>query len=197
MTLSTPQAELARKLVADASLQDRIEIRVGDYRELADEPFDAVASIGMIEHVGARQIDAYATQVARLLRPGGRALNHGIARLRVGDPGAGPFSERFVFPDAAPLHLSTVIAALERAGLVTEHVEGFAEDYAETLAHWARRLDERRDECDRTRRTRAAPGLAAYLRVARNGFLGGFTGVYQTQSHRPASAATTLERPRH
>ena len=91
----------------------------------------------MIEHVGARQIDVYATEVVRPLRPGGRTLNQGIARLRVGDPEAGPFSERFVFPDVAPLHLSTVLAALERAGLVTEHVEGFAEDYAETLAHWA------------------------------------------------------------
>ena len=80
----------------------------------------------MIEHVGARQIDVYAAQVARLLRPGGRTLNQGIARLRVGDPEAGPFSERFVFPDVAPLHLSTVLAALERAGLVTEHVESFA-----------------------------------------------------------------------
>jgi cyclopropane-fatty-acyl-phospholipid synthase len=74
VTLSPPQAKLARRLVADAGLEDQIEIRVADYRELADEPFDAVASIGMIEHVGARQIDAYAAQVAWLLRPGGRAL---------------------------------------------------------------------------------------------------------------------------
>ena len=192
MTLSSPQAKLARTLVADASLQDRSEIRVGDYRELADERFDAVASIGMIEHVGARQIDAYAVRVARLLRPGGRALNHGIARLRVGDPEAGPFSERFVFPDAAPLHLSTVIAALERAGLVTEHVEGFAEDYAETLAHWARRLDEHRAEAITLVGPERLRVWRLYLRVARNGFLGGFTGVYQTQSRRPpASAATT------
>ena len=197
VTLSTLQAELARKLVADASLQDRIEIRVADYRELAHEPFDAVASIGMIEHVGARQIDAYAAQVARLVRPGGRALNHGIARLRVGDPEAGPFSERFVFPDAAPLHLSTVIAALEHAGLVTEHVEGFAEDYAETLAHWARRLDERRDEAIALVGPERLRVWRLYLRVARNGFLGGFTGVYQTESQRPASAATTSGRPRH
>jgi cyclopropane-fatty-acyl-phospholipid synthase len=197
VTLSSPQARLARKLVADAGLQDRIEIRVADYRELADEPFDAVASIGMIEHVGARQIDAYAAQVARLLRPGGRALNHGIARLRVGDPEAGPFSERFVFPDAAPLHLSTVIVALEHAGLVTEHVEGFAEDYAETMAHWTRRLDERRDEAIALVGPERLRVWRLYLRVARNGFLGGFTGVYQTQSHRPASAATTLRRPRH
>ena len=76
------------------------------------------------------------------MKPGGRVLNHGIARLRVGDPEAGPFSERYVFPDAAPLHLSRIQLALERAGLETEHVEGLRSDYAETLRHWAANIDE-------------------------------------------------------
>ena len=97
-----------------------------DYRALADPPFDAIASIGMVEHVGASRIDLYARQGAQLLRPGGRLLNHGIARLRHSDSEAGPFSERYVFPDAAPLHLSRVLAAIELQGLVTDHVEGLA-----------------------------------------------------------------------
>jgi len=70
----------------------------------------------MVEHVGANQIDLYARQLAGLLGPGGRLLNHGIARLRHGEAEAGPFSERYVFPDAAPLHVSRVTLALERAG---------------------------------------------------------------------------------
>ena len=82
-------------------MADKVDIRVMDYRDLSDEPFDAVASIGMVEHVGSVQIDAYAQQVARLVRPGGRVLNHGIARVRHGEPEAGAF-ERYVFPDAAP-----------------------------------------------------------------------------------------------
>ena len=90
-----------------------------DYRDLAGERFDAIASIGMVEHVGASQIDVYAERLAGLLQPGGRLLNHGIARLRHTDPEAGPFSERYVFPDAEPLHLSRVLLALERAGFVT------------------------------------------------------------------------------
>ena len=57
-----------------------------------------------------------------LLEPGGRLLNHGIARLRHTDPEAGAFSERYVFPDGEPLHLSRVLLALERAGFVTRHV---------------------------------------------------------------------------
>src|ERR1700727_4103138 len=112
-----------------------------DWRELSAGSFDAIASIGMVEHVGSVQLDAYAARLAALLVPGGRLLNHGIARLRHGEPEAGPFSERHVFPDAAPLHVSRVILALERAGIAPAHVESFAPDYAETLSHWIERLD--------------------------------------------------------
>ena len=73
----------------------------------------------MVEHVGAEHIDLYAERLAGLLEPGGRLLNHGIARLRHTDPEAGPFSERYVFPDADPVHLSRVLLALERAGFET------------------------------------------------------------------------------
>ena len=116
ITLSEPQAALARERAQAAGVGDRVDIRVMDYREIAGETFDAIASIGMVEHVGSVNIDEYAAKLASLLRPGGRVLNHGIARLRMGDAEAGPFSERYVFPDAAPLHLSRIQLALERAG---------------------------------------------------------------------------------
>jgi cyclopropane-fatty-acyl-phospholipid synthase len=185
ITLSEPQAELARRRAAEAGVADRVDIRVADYRDLDGAPFDAVASIGMVEHVGSVQIDAYAKQVARLVRPGGRALNHGIARVRHGDPEAGAFSERYVFPDAAPLHLSRIVTAMERAGLVTDHVEGFAADYAETLSHWARRLDERIEDAVRIGGAERVRVWRVYLRAARNGFLSGFTSVYQVRCTRP------------
>jgi cyclopropane-fatty-acyl-phospholipid synthase len=185
ITLSEPQARLARERVAEAGLSDKIEIRVMDYRELAGEPFDAIASIGMVEHVGASRIDEYARTLARLLRPGGRLLNHGIARLRLGEPEAGPFSERYVFPDAAPLHLSRIQLALERAGLETDHVEGFRSDYAETLRHWARRLDEHRDQAERLVGPERLRVWRLYLRAARNGFETGFTSVFQVRCTKP------------
>jgi cyclopropane-fatty-acyl-phospholipid synthase len=185
ITLSEPQAELARRRAAEAGVADRVDIRVADYRDLDGEPFDAVASIGMVEHVGCVQIDAYAKQVARLVRAGGRALNHGIARVRHGDPEAGAFSERYVFPDAAPLHLSRIVTAMERAGLVTDHVEGFAADYAETLSHWARRLDERIEDAVRIGGAERVRVWRVYLRAARNGFRRGFTSVYQVRCTRP------------
>ncbi|MGH2799565.1 MAG: class I SAM-dependent methyltransferase, partial [Thermoleophilaceae bacterium] len=185
ITLSVPQAELARRRVAEAGLDDRVEIRVADYRELEDGPFDAIASIGMVEHVGASQIDVYAARLARLLRPGGRLLNHGIARVRHGDPEAGPFSERYVFPDAAPLHLSRVVFAIERTGLVTDHVEGFASDYATTLRHWAGRLDARLDDALRLAGPERVRVWRLYLRAARRGFESGFTSVYQIRASKP------------
>ena len=193
ITLSPPQAELAQRRVAEAGLGDRVEIRVADYRDLDGEPFDAIASIGMVEHVGANRIDLYARQLAHLLRPGGRLLNHGIARLRHGDPEAGPFSERYVFPDAAPLHLSRVVLALEGAGLVVDHVEGFAADYAETLSHWMRNLDDRLEEATSLIGAERARVWRLYLRAARNGFRSGFTSVYQVlcrlQDQRPVADA--------
>ncbi len=181
ITLSEPQAELARKRAAEAGVEDLVDIRVMDYRELAGEPYDAIASIGMVEHVGANRIDEYAQTLARLLRPGGRLLNHGIARLRLGEPEAGPFSERYVFPDAAPLHLSRIQAAIEGAGLETHHVEGFREDYAETLRHWMRRLEDRIDEAEALVGAERIRVWRVYVRAARRGFETGFTSVYQVR----------------
>ncbi len=185
ITLSEPQAALARKRAEERGLGDRVEFRVVDYRELTGEPFDAVASIGMVEHVGAAKIDVYARQLLHMVRPGGRVLNHGIARLRLGEPEAGPFSERYVFPDGAPLHLSRVQLALEHAGLETEHVEGFRSDYAETLRHWARNLDDNLDEATRLAGTERVRVWRLFLRAARRGFETGFTSVYQVRCSRP------------
>ena len=159
ITLSESQAEFARR-----RLGDRAEIRVMDYRDVAVEfpgRFDAIASIGMVEHVGESRIDAYARTLAGALKPGGRLLNHGIARLRVGDPEAGPFSERYVFPDGAPLHLSRIQLAMERAGVVTDHVEGFGADYAVTLRHWLERLEARDGRSAQAGRAGARARVAA------------------------------------
>jgi cyclopropane-fatty-acyl-phospholipid synthase len=183
ITLSPPQAEKARQRAEEAGVGDRVEIRVMDYRDLpaSGEKFDAIASIGMVEHVGAAQIEVYAQTLARMLEPGGRLLNHGITRLRHTDAEAGAFSERYVFPDAAPLHLSRNLLALERAGFVAHHVEDFAADYAETLRHWARNLDENLGEAIRLAGPERVRVWRLYLRAARNGFESGFTSIYQAR----------------
>lgn len=183
ITLSPPQAEKARQRAEEAGVADRVDIRVMDYRDLAKtgEKFDAIASIGMVEHVGASQIEVYAETLAGLLDSGGRLLNHGITRLRHTDAEAGDFSERYVFPDAAPLHLSRNLLALERAGFVTRHVEDFGMDYAQTLKCWAENLDENLEEATRLAGPERIRVWRLYLRAARNGFENGFTDIYQAR----------------
>ncbi|HEY1776517.1 MAG TPA: cyclopropane-fatty-acyl-phospholipid synthase family protein [Solirubrobacteraceae bacterium] len=187
ITLSPSQAQLARELVEAAGVADRVEIRIADYRELADEPYDAIASIGMAEHVGQAQIDIYARSLFRVLKPGGLVLNHAISLMRPEeDPLADKFTMRYVFPDGEPLLLSRVQLAFERARFYTEHVEGFMTDYAVTLRHWHDRLDEHPVEAERLAGPERLRVWRLYLRAARHGFDVGYTAVYQLKARKPA-----------
>jgi cyclopropane-fatty-acyl-phospholipid synthase len=180
ITLSPPQAELARCRIAQAGLSDRVEVRVEDYRDLHGERYDAIASIGMVEHVGESQIDVYARKLASLLGPNGRLLNHGIAHLPQGLGYHGDFTQRYVFPDGDPLHLSRVQLALERAGFVTEHVEEFGSDYYDTLSEWIKRLDENLERAEQLAGPERLRVWRLYLRSARNIFKTEFVSIYQT-----------------
>ncbi|HET7049596.1 MAG TPA: cyclopropane-fatty-acyl-phospholipid synthase family protein [Solirubrobacteraceae bacterium] len=187
ITLSAPQVQLAQERVRTAGLSDLVEIRVADYRELEGEPYDAISSIGMVEHVGEERIDLYAKQLSGLLRPGGRLLNHGIAKLQdFDDADEGAFSERFVFPDGVPLPLSRVVRALERTGLVTTHVEGLQADYARTTAEWIKRFESRYDDAVRLAGQERARVWKLYLHAAHQGFVTGWASVYQVLAHKPA-----------
>lgn len=187
ITLSPEQARGARERAEREGVGDAVEIHVMDYRELRGEPFDAIASIGMVEHVGEAQIDEYARQLAVMLRPGGRLLNHGIARRRHPGQVPGPFSERYVFPDAVPLHLSVVLRALEAADLSVRHVEGFPEQYVRTLDHWIANLDADLPAAIRVAGEERVRVWRLYLRAARNGFTSGFSSVFQVLAERPAA----------
>lgn len=185
ITVSQNQAEGARQNAERAGLADKVDFRVQDYRDLSGETFDAVASIGMVEHVGEERIDEYTRKLASLLEPGGQVLNHGIARLRHSDPDAGDFSERYVFPDADPIHVSRIIDSFERAGMPLQHAEDFRMDYAETLRHWAERFDSNLEEAERLGGAERVRVWRLYLRAVRNGFETGFTGLYQVRVRKP------------
>jgi cyclopropane-fatty-acyl-phospholipid synthase len=193
VTLSPLQAELARRRAAEAGVGGLVEILVADYRQLPRASFDAIASIGMAEHVGESQIDVYARSLFSLLRPGGRLLNHAIAAL---DPDHEPlediFSMRYVFPDGEPLPLSRIELALERAGFETQHVEGFRDDYAITLRHWSERLDQRLDEAETLAGAERTRIWRLYLRAARHGFETSHTAVYQVCARRDQGSRRAL-----
>jgi cyclopropane-fatty-acyl-phospholipid synthase len=186
VSLSEPQVQLANERAAAAGVADRVEFRVADYRELTGERFDAICSIGMVEHVGEERIDLYMRTLYEMLGSGGRLLNHGIAKLADFDTkDEGPFSERFVFPDGVPLPLSRIVQAMERTGFAPTHVEGIAEDYAKTLDHWIENYERRYDEAVALAGEERARVWKLYLRAARQGFLTGWASVYQVLANRP------------
>ena len=186
ISLSQPQVDLANERAAAAGLADEVEFRVADYREMGGEQFDAISSIGMVEHVGEERIDLYARTLFGLLKPGGRLLNHGIAKLADFDTkDEGPFSERFVFPDGVPIPLSRIVLALERAGFNTTHVEGLQADYARTLDHWIASYEARYDEAVAIAGEERARVYKLYLRAARQGFMTGWASIYQVLAQRP------------
>ncbi|MFG3095714.1 class I SAM-dependent methyltransferase [Streptomyces sp. NPDC048202] len=144
ITLSQEQAAFARKRVADEGLTDRVEIRVQDYRDVRDGPYDAISSIGMAEHVGADGYLDYARDLYGLLKPGGRLLNHQIARRPQRDETeyeVDAFIDSYVFPDGELAPLGTTVTQLERAGFEVRDVESLREHYARTLRAWVTNLE--------------------------------------------------------
>ncbi|WP_338779703.1 cyclopropane-fatty-acyl-phospholipid synthase family protein [Streptomyces sp. DG1A-41] len=145
ITLSQEQAAYARKRVADEGLTDKVEIRVQDYRDVRDGPYDAISSIGMAEHVGAERYLEYATHLHGLLKPGGRLLNHQIARRPQRDETAynvDAFIDSYVFPDGELQPVGITVAQLERAGFEVRDVESIREHYGLTLRQWVARLED-------------------------------------------------------
>lgn len=144
VTLSAEQAQLARQRVRDAGVEHLVTIERRDYRDMVGASFDAVASIGMAEHVGMHELDAYAGRVAALLVPGGRLLHHTIASRQADDQlpsrPAKTFVDQYVFPDGQLQPLHTSVRALEQAGLEVRDVQALREHYPATLRAWTANL---------------------------------------------------------
>ncbi len=151
ITLSEQQFQYARDSIAAAGLADRIEIRLQDYRDLPEAArFDRVVSVGMYEHVGLANLPAYFGVIARVLKPGGVALNHGITVSdrdgQAGGPPGGEFIDRYVFPGGELPHVSRVLYEIAGSGLEIADVEDLRPHYPPTLLHWVRRLEARREQ---------------------------------------------------
>jgi cyclopropane-fatty-acyl-phospholipid synthase len=146
ITLSTEQTDYARKLVAEAGLTEQVDIRIQDYRDLDDGPFDAIASVGMAEHVGTGPYREYAAILFRQLKAGGRLLNHQIAAIHPPERPTGrrpqrSFIDAYVFPDGELVPLGTTVSLLEEAGFEVRDVQALREHYARTLRAWVANLE--------------------------------------------------------
>ncbi|MGW0731598.1 class I SAM-dependent methyltransferase [Streptomyces sp. NPDC002851] len=164
VTLSREQAAFARKRIAGEGLTDRIEIRVQDYRDVSDGPYDAISSIGMAEHVGSVRYLEYAQDLYRLLKPGGRLLNHQIARRPLADEDAysvDEFIDAYVFPDGELAPVGRTTSLLEQAGFEVRDMEAIREHYALTLRKWVANLESHWGEAVRL----ASPGRARVWRL--------------------------------
>ena len=148
VTLSPAQAAHARRRVAELGLARQVEIRLADYRDDLGVAVDAVSSIGMIEHVGHANIGRFTDAVAGALRPGGRALIHGITARRGGAIERGSFTDAFIFPDGELEDVGVLASTLERSGLEVRDVENLREHYALTLRSWRDRLEDRWAEAE-------------------------------------------------
>ncbi|WP_328926049.1 cyclopropane-fatty-acyl-phospholipid synthase family protein [Streptomyces sp. NBC_00190] len=188
ITLSREQAAHARKRVAEEGLADQIEIRVQDYRDVRDRPYEAISSIGMAEHVGSARYREYAGTLFGLLSPGGRLLNHQIARPPEPDEEAyrvDEFIDAYVFPDGELSPLGSTVGELERAGFEVRDVEALREHYALTLRAWVARLEERWDEAVRLTSPGRARVWLLYMAASALAFEHGRLGVNQVLAVRP------------
>ena len=190
VTLSQAQADLARKRVAEEGLSELVEIRVQDYREVKDGPFDAISSIGMAEHVGESMLPTYAAALYDLLRPQGRLLNHAISR-KVGSvkmTGGKSFINRYVFPDGELESVGVMVSALEEAGFEVRDVEALREHYALTLRAWVANLEAHWSDAVRLSSEGRARVWRLYMAASALTFELGSIGVNQVLAVRPDDA---------
>ncbi|MFF9349584.1 class I SAM-dependent methyltransferase [Streptomyces sp. NPDC014734] len=194
VTLSTEQAAYANKRIADAGLADRIEIRVQDYRDVRDGPYDAISSIGMAEHVGAVRFREYADDIYALLRPGGRLLNHQIARRPERDESAyhvDDFIDAYVFPDGELAPVGRTMTILEEAGFEARDVESIREHYALTLRGWVANLEKHWNRAVRTTSAGRARVWRLYMAASALSFEHNKIGVNQILAVRPAAGGAS------
>ncbi|WP_067603430.1 SAM-dependent methyltransferase [Nocardiopsis listeri] len=151
VTLSKEQAEWGAKKIAQEGLTGLAEIRHMDYRDVPDGSFDRISSIGLTEHIGSRNLDAYFSSLNDKLVPGGRLLNHCITRPRNDLPPMKPGGviNRYVFPDGELEGPGRIQTAMNDNGFEIRHQENLREHYALTLRHWGENLEHNWDEAVR------------------------------------------------
>ena len=187
ITLSRVQYETAKRRIADAGLAHLADVEFLDYRDLQGRRFDRIASVGMVEHVGKKNLGTYFKTAFDALRPGGLFLNHGIAEQSPGRTGGrqGGFINRYVFPDGELVAIGESLRFAEREGFEVRDVENLREHYARTLRAWVANLERN------AARAQSIAGVAAYrvwrlyMSASAAAFTSGTIGIYQSLLARP------------
>ncbi len=193
ITLGEGQVALAQERIAASGLGDRCRVLLRDYRELEEgEPYDALVSVGMCEHVGEANLPAYFGGAFRLLKAGGAFLNHGITLGLRQNTGRGPsFVDAYVFPDGELLPLPVFLRAAEGAGWDIRDVENLREHYARTLRHWVGRLEERHEQAVGLVDESSYRAWRLYMASSAFGFDIGRIKLYQTLLVKPDDKGRT------
>jgi cyclopropane-fatty-acyl-phospholipid synthase len=190
VTVSQRQVDWARSAVERAGLAHLVDIRFQDYRDIDDGPYDAISSIGMFEHVGSRRTAEYLGALRRLLRPGGRLLNHAIsrpARERT-EMRSRSFINRYVFPDGELMEAGQVVSAAQSAELEARNLENLREHYNLTLRHWVANLEANWDDSVAQVGEARTRVWHLYLAGAAENFRRGAIYVHQLLAVRPTAS---------
>jgi cyclopropane-fatty-acyl-phospholipid synthase len=195
VTLSPQQLKVARERIEQAGLTERVSVELLDYRDLPGESvYDKVASVGMFEHVGLKNLPVYFSTVHRLLKPRGLFLNHGITHDSEGwEPSVSTeFINRYVFPDGQLDTIGNIQRIMERAKFEIADVEALRPHYAMTLRHWVAGLERNRSRalCHVNEATYRVWRL--YMAACALQFESGEIGIYQVLANKRAAGAPDL-----
>ncbi|SFS15641.1 cyclopropane-fatty-acyl-phospholipid synthase [Microbacterium sp. cf046] len=186
VTLSREQTVWAQHAIAEQGLGDLAEVRYGDYRDIAESGFDAVSSIGLLEHIGVRNYPSYFRFLQSRMRPGALLLNHCITRSdNKTEPSARGFIDRYVFPDGELTGSGRIITEAQDAGLEVLHEENLRPHYALTLRDWCSNLVEHWDEAVDEVGLPAAKVWGLYMAGSRLAFETGGIQLHQVLAVKP------------
>jgi cyclopropane-fatty-acyl-phospholipid synthase len=186
VTLSDEQTTWARKAIADEGLIDLAEVRYGDYRDLTETGFDAVSSIGLLEHIGVRNYPSYFEFLQSRMRPGALLLNHCITRPdNQAEPATRGFIDRYVFPDGELTGSGRIISEAQNVGLEVLHEENLRHHYAMTLRDWCANLVEHWDDAVAEVGLPTAKVWGLYMAGSRLAFENGGIQLHQVLAVKP------------
>ncbi len=192
ITLSRNQHDYARQRIREQGLEDLCDVRLLDYRDVPeDKLFDKIASVGMFEHVGRKNLPLYFGKMFRLLKPGGLAMNHGITlnSLDQEELGSdiGEFIDDYVFPGGELVHISKVIAEMSAQGLECWDIESLRPHYARTLWQWVGRLEANRNAAFTSVGEKMYRIWRVYMAGSAHAFERGWMSVFQVLACKPAA----------